>query len=219
MPDYSNGKIYTIRCRTDDTLIYVGSTCQSLSNRFCGHKKDSTTSLYKKVNNDWDNWYIELYELFPCDNKEELNKRESEITRLLGTINRRIEGRTQKEYYTENKQVINENKKKYYEKNKNKFSELSKQYHEEHKERMNEYYKQYREENKGKKAETDKQYYEANKEKIAEYHKQWREQNKEAISEQRKEKTVCNCGCEIRKSDLNRHMKTKKHLDLIQSVN
>ena len=25
---------------------------------------------------DWDNWYIELYENFPCNNKEELNKRE-----------------------------------------------------------------------------------------------------------------------------------------------
>jgi hypothetical protein len=25
---------------------------------------------------DWDNWYIELFENFPCNSKEELNKRE-----------------------------------------------------------------------------------------------------------------------------------------------
>ena len=40
MPDYTKGKIYTIRCKTDDTLIYVGSTIQPLSVRFGGHKKN-----------------------------------------------------------------------------------------------------------------------------------------------------------------------------------
>ena len=30
MPDYKQGKIYTIRCKTDETLIYVGCTTQSL---------------------------------------------------------------------------------------------------------------------------------------------------------------------------------------------
>ena len=33
MPDYKQGKIYTVRCKTDDTLIYVGSTTQPLSER------------------------------------------------------------------------------------------------------------------------------------------------------------------------------------------
>jgi hypothetical protein len=30
---YKNGKIYTIRCKNDDTLIYVGSTTQPLFKR------------------------------------------------------------------------------------------------------------------------------------------------------------------------------------------
>ncbi len=30
MPDYKQGKIHTIRCKTDDTLIYIGCTTQSL---------------------------------------------------------------------------------------------------------------------------------------------------------------------------------------------
>ena len=35
---YNNGKIYTIRCRLDDNLIYVGSTMQPLHKRWCTHK-------------------------------------------------------------------------------------------------------------------------------------------------------------------------------------
>jgi hypothetical protein len=62
MPDYSKGKIYTIRNRNDDTNIYVGSTIQSLAVRFAGHKacnkteKNMKFKLYVEVNNDWSNW-------------------------------------------------------------------------------------------------------------------------------------------------------------------
>jgi hypothetical protein len=38
MPDYKQGKIYTVRCKTDDTLIYVGCTTQSLCERMAKHK-------------------------------------------------------------------------------------------------------------------------------------------------------------------------------------
>ena len=31
---YNNGKIYTIRCRDDNNLIYVGSTVQPLYKRW-----------------------------------------------------------------------------------------------------------------------------------------------------------------------------------------
>jgi hypothetical protein len=41
MPDYSKGKIYTIRCRNDPSLIHVGSTNQSLGKKLGHHKKDS----------------------------------------------------------------------------------------------------------------------------------------------------------------------------------
>ena len=41
MPDYKQGKIYTIRCKTDDTLIYVGSTIEPLCKRMSKHKYDS----------------------------------------------------------------------------------------------------------------------------------------------------------------------------------
>ena len=93
MPDYSQGKIYTIRCRDDDSLIYVGSTTQILSQRLAGHKRLSTNlkyqniKLYQTVNNDWNNWYIELYELYPCTCKMELDKKEGEVIRNIATLN------------------------------------------------------------------------------------------------------------------------------------
>lgn len=102
MPNYSNGKIYTIRCKNDDSLIYVGSTTQTLSTRLGEHKKMSKKHpnilLYKTINDDWSNWFIELYELYPCNSRIELNKREGEIIREIGNLNRQIAGRTVQEY-------------------------------------------------------------------------------------------------------------------------
>ena len=65
MPDYKQGKIYTILCKTDDTLIYVGSTVQSLSERMAKHRYDSmkrSNNFFYQHINDWNDWYIELYE-------------------------------------------------------------------------------------------------------------------------------------------------------------
>ena len=41
MPDYSKGKIYTIRNKNDPSLIYVGSTIQSLAKRLGEHRRHS----------------------------------------------------------------------------------------------------------------------------------------------------------------------------------
>ena len=135
MPDYSKGKIYTIRNRNDDTKIYVGSTIQSLAVRFGGHKKNSkidkymNMKLYIEVNNDWSNWYIELYENFPCENREQLLKREGEIIRLIGTLNVKIDGRDKKQYYIDNL----DKSKQYYIDNADKIKEQKKQHYQQKK--------------------------------------------------------------------------------------
>jgi hypothetical protein len=140
MPDYSKGKIYTIRCRTDETLIYVGSTIQPLSVRIGEHKrrgnnvKYQNIILYKTINNNWDDWYMELYEEYPCENKEQLNQREGVIIRHLGTLNSKIAGRNQIEYYQDNKEQIIEKHKIYRKENKDKLLENKKEYYENYKE-------------------------------------------------------------------------------------
>ena len=124
---YKNGKIYTIRYKNDDSLIYVGLTVQPLFKRWHQHKKNSINEksikynypLYKKIREtNIEDWYIELYEEFSCENKEQLNKREGQIIREIGTLNKRIEGRTPKEYRDSNKELISEKKKIYNKNNK-----------------------------------------------------------------------------------------------------
>ena len=152
MPNYQDGKIYTIRNYTDDSLIYVGSTIDTLSRRLAEHrykcKAGSHISLHSHiVDNDWSNWYIELYEYYPCNNKVELNKREGEVIRELATINKNIAGRTNKEWREENANKLKEKKKKYYKDNTDKINEKHKEYYEENTYKLKEYRKKYYEDN------------------------------------------------------------------------
>ena len=68
--------------------------------------------LHQKMRkSDINDQYIELYENFPCDNKEQLNNREGKVIREIATLNKNIAGRTIKEYYEQNKENILEKKK------------------------------------------------------------------------------------------------------------
>ncbi len=60
-------------------------------------------TIKEKSDGCWDNWYIELYEDFPCERREQLLKREGEIIREIGTLNQLIEGRKYKEYVNKTK--------------------------------------------------------------------------------------------------------------------
>ena len=95
MPDYTQGKIYTVRCKTDETLIYVGCTTQSLvdKNKYLVYFYNHICGL--PIFYTWciDNWYIELFENFPCQNKEQLKRREREVIREIGIINKQIDER------------------------------------------------------------------------------------------------------------------------------
>jgi hypothetical protein len=132
---YKRGKIYTIRNITDDTMIYVGSTIDTLPKHLGTHKRDCNCgkriSIYKYIeNNDWSNWYIEWHEDFPCNGKQELNRREGEVIREIGTINKQIAGRTRKEYREEtvDKEKEKGTLKKYREDNADKIKEKKKMY-------------------------------------------------------------------------------------------
>ena len=80
MKDYSKGKIYIIRNLIDDR-IYIGSTCQSLSQRMAQHRqniKDNTKMHYKIYQCISElgcfNFYIELLKQCKCDNNDQLRK-------------------------------------------------------------------------------------------------------------------------------------------------
>jgi glucan phosphorylase len=82
------------------------------------------------------------------------------------------------------------------------------------KEDNKEYKKKYNEINKKK----IKEYLENNKEIIKEKKKEWYENNKEIIKEKNKKKITCECGCEILKRCLLKHLKTKKHINYLSNT-
>jgi hypothetical protein len=133
--DYKNGKIYTLRSyQTDD--IYIGSSATTLTKRKSTHKQD-----YNKWKNGkkhymtsyeiikYDDCYIELLELFPCNSIDELKQREGHHQRSMECVNKRIECRTKKEYKIDNANKIKEQNKEYCIKNANNIKEKKKEYY------------------------------------------------------------------------------------------
>jgi hypothetical protein len=164
---YNNSKIYLIKCRLDNNLIYVGSTIQTLKQRWNEHKtrykiesdKEYNKLLYIKMREiGIENFYIELYEIFNYDCKPQLRHKEGEIIKNIGSLNMCIAGRKKEDY-----------DKEYNEKHK----EQRQQYRLHNKEKLKEQKKQYRLQNKDKIIERNKIYIDNNKIFIKEYQKQY----------------------------------------------
>jgi hypothetical protein len=160
MPNYQNSKIYKI-VDLNEEMVYVGSTCQKyLSFRMAQHRQSykreeycSSHEIFNKYG--MENCKILLLENYPCNNREELCKREGEFIKQLNCVNKRIAGRTEKEYRDNNKDKVRGYKKEYYQYNKDKI----KDYREANKDKRREYMKDYFEVNKDKRREYQKKYY------------------------------------------------------------
>lgn len=196
--DYQKSKIYIIRNYTNEK-IYIGSTCSSLSKRFYKHRSQMNCKgcchfpLYLEMRElGVKQFYIELIEEYPCNNKDELRAREGYYIREYHSFkpeigyNKRIEGRTRKEWVEDNNQQIKESKKEYYENNKEDIKQYKKDYQEKNKERIKEKSKAYQENNKEKIKQKKKEYNEKNKERIKQRRKEYYERNKEIFSQKMK---------------------------------
>lgn len=144
MPDYDKSKIYKIVCNITG-LTYYGSTLQPISKRMYGHRSDY--KLNKGCKSELVlagcDYNYSLVEEVPCENKEQLLRRERFWVENNECVNKQIPGRTRKEfyeqYYEANEEKIKEKKKQYYEATVDKF----KQYYEANKEKIKERNKQY----------------------------------------------------------------------------
>ena len=153
------GKVYSIRSHQTDA-VYIGATVSLLSKRLAGHKqgftrwkngKQNYTSSYEILR--YDDAYIELVETVRCNNKMELSRRAGGIIRSTeNCVNKRVAGRTKKEYYQENKdqilkynkeyrldntEQIKQQKKEYYQDNKEQIKRTTKEYHADNREARN----------------------------------------------------------------------------------
>ena len=137
--NFQDGKIYSIRSH-QTKKIYIGSTTQSLSQRFSNHKFMTCSS---REIMQFADAYIELIEMFPCANKIQLQGREGEIIRTRDCVNKNIAGRTRaeskKQYRKDHKVEINQYSKKYYHTHPEEMAEKDRQYYETHKDQKKQY--------------------------------------------------------------------------------
>ena len=190
MVNYEYGKIYKLYSKQNN-ITYIGSTAEYyLSKRLSKHISTYKQYLKNKTN------YIYSFKILECeDYKIELLE------------NYPCANRTQLEkregYYIKNNECVN----------KQIPGRTRGEYREVNKDKIKEYNTVYYKNNIDKIKEQKQEYKINNKDKINEYSKEYRTNNKDKI----KEKISCECGCDIRRSDLARHKKTKKHLDLVQN--
>ena len=171
MPDYQKAKIYKLWSPSKN-LVYYGSTTQTLSQRLAQHIKRKRLNVGGQYTSylvlDCEDYKIELVEEYPCNNRQQLDKKEGEYIKNNECVNTMIAGRTPQEYYEDNIEYQHQ-------KNKN--------YHENNKEKIAERMRIWREANKEEIAERSRLWREANKEKRNEYSKKWRENNPEKVKE------------------------------------
>ena len=139
---------------------------------------------------------IVLLELYPCSCKEELVKKEQEHIDSHENLLNKQRAYNSSEY------------------NKEYYKEYIEKWRKNNKEKL---YK-WRENNKGYYKEYIEKWRKNNKEKVKEYKIKHYQENRDKISEKNKVKVICNCGCEIRKDKLVRHMKSQKHIKFIESI-
>ena len=126
--NYQNGKIYRIIA---DGENYIGSTTLSLSKRLAKHR--SHLKEYQKTGKGGNitsypllergDCVIILIENVPCDNKEELLKRERYFIETMDCVNKVIPLRTKAEYNEDNKDKFKEYNNKYNQEHKNERNE------------------------------------------------------------------------------------------------
>jgi hypothetical protein len=130
MPDYQKGKIYRI-ISPSKNLVYYGSTIETLSSRLSKHIYD-----YKRNNGQksafvvlkCEDYKIELVEEYPCNNRQQLEKKEGEYIKANECVNICIAGRTKKEWGQDNRERLNEKGRKYKEEHKEELKQKDKIY-------------------------------------------------------------------------------------------
>jgi hypothetical protein len=145
MKDYQLGKIYKLVSPIG--LIYIGASCEpTLARRKTKHKADyhryvaqkrGYVTSFKLYEEDENNVEIILVEKYPCNDKDELHKRERYWIEQTNCVNKVIPSRTSNEYYQDNKVKILEHCKNHYQINRDKITEQNRKKYSENKDKWN----------------------------------------------------------------------------------
>ena len=211
MPDFSKSQIYKI-VDVGFNLCYIGSTVEKLYVRMVRHRshyksylkgQHNYVSLFKIFDKyGVDNCKIYLVENYPCQSKEELTAREGEHQKNIACVNKRMEGRTNKQWQQDNRETICMKHKQYYQDNKSDLQKKNKEYYEYNKEDISSKRKEHRKNHP---------------ELIREQEQQAYQRNKEQKNRRRRERVECDCGAVVCRAELSRHRKTQKHYKQLQN--
>ena len=139
MVNYQLGKIYKIVCLITGE-VYVGSTCEkTLARRLVAHRSACSRFLEKQQGSKFSSfqiiqrgdYYIDLLENYPCNNSDELRKKEREWYDKVECINQ-----CRPYLFIEE---MREERLIYDEVNKERIQEKQRQYKAEHREHINKY--------------------------------------------------------------------------------
>jgi hypothetical protein len=159
--DYKKAVIYSIVSKTDESLLYVGSTTD-FRRRKASHKHncntDKSTPVYVTIraNGGWDAFVMKPVKEYPCENKTQLVIEEERIRKEM---NANLNANKANETIEERKEYRKEYDKEHYQQNRDKYSE---------------YKKEYNKQNKTQIAEQKRQYYLLNRDKILQQQKESR---------------------------------------------
>lgn len=189
MVNYQNGKIYMIMTENSNE-IYIGSTTQTLTKRLKEHESRFRRGVKY------------------CSSQEILKQGNYKIVLIKDfACNSLIELEAEETKFQKDLVCVNKQRARLTEEEKRQYK---KQYKIDNKEKIKQQRKQYRIDNK----ESIKQYYIDNKEKL----KQYRIDNKEKLNHYKSEKFDCVCGGKYTRSHKSKHLKSKKHLDFLESI-
>jgi len=179
------GIVYMLCCKTTGEAYY-GSTTTDWKYRLKAHRSKTNRSVSKQIIERNDYEFVILEEV----DDDQLLVREKYYITTFPCINKQLPFITKEEIKQRDKQYRQDHKEEQH------YKEIRKKYREEHATEIVTYAKEYYNKNKDQRIADAKQYY---------------LENKEAIMKQRSQQHTCACGCVIRKNDIARHLKTKKH--------
>lgn len=216
------GIIYRIEHKEMHDIRYIGSTLQELRYRWRDHKgsykswlnnKKRPVSIYEYFKEyGIENFkIIEIKSYRVCDVKH-LKAYEQLWINKIKCINKGnsfgITKISRLHYRLKNREEINKKKREFHHQNKERMNEISKEYRKNNLEKVKQTNKEYYETNKNtdKFLNRVKDYNDRNKEKIKQYKSEWYEQNKGTTIN-------CECGSKLLEKNLQKHLKSKKHLE------
>jgi hypothetical protein len=152
--DYSKSIIYSIVSKTDETLLYVGSTTdfikrkashKSITNNVNSNRYNLQLYIMIRANGGWDAFDMKPVKEYPCENKIQLTIEEERIRKEMNANLNTLRAHITKEEMVEVKKVykmlhkekIAEQNKEYYHQNKEQYFENTKRYREENRDKIN----------------------------------------------------------------------------------